>query len=581
MKTLVGLALLLAGGCGSEDFRDNESSLSTGRGEPAAALTIEPENAVLVALAGTGSPMAFTARATLDDGSTIDVTSETTFSASSVAVGGFSRANFTATGARGGRIYVEARYGDAVATTALTVRLTTTLVVTGAPMDAATRFGGAVDVLRNPSFLYPQSGVLLPPNLRSFNIQWNAGVGTDLYELRFRNDVTDITVFTTAASYQLDSTLWTYVAETNRGGSRGASGVEGGAGGGVNVELSLRATSSFGGVGVGTATPIMIGFAKQDLSGAIYYWTTTNEGIIRYDFGDPEQAPESYYTRAESGRCVACHVLTRDGSRMAFTYDGGNYPSGILDVASRALTSTTAYNGNFQTFDPSGALLVSSSHGTLTLRDGTTANALGTVPTAAYATQPDWSPSGTELVYAQPESLSNDWGFTNASIVTIPWDGSLWGTPTTLVSSNGMNNYYPSFSPDGEWILFNRSTGDSYDDYDARLFAVRASDPTSVVDLASANGIGSLTNSWPRWSPFVQKQGEKTGDLLWFAFSSKRAYGNGANGGRPQIWMAAFEPGRISEGQDPSYPAFWLPFQNISTNNHIAQWTEQLVNIIE
>jgi hypothetical protein len=43
--------------------------------------------------------------------------------------------------------------------------------------------------------------------------------------------------------------------------------------------------------------------------------------------------------------------------------------------------------------------------------------------------------------------------------------------------------------------------------------------------------------------------------------------------------MAAFFPDRATAGGDPTGPAFWLPFQDINTNNHIAQWTEQVIPI--
>ena len=29
-------------------------------------------------------------------------------------------------------------------------------------------------------------------------------------------------------------------------------------------------------------------------------------------------------------------------------------------------------------------------------------------------------------------------------------------------------------------------------------------------------------------------------------------------------------------GQDPSFPAFWLPFQSLSSGNHIGQWSTQV-----
>jgi hypothetical protein len=43
----------------------------------------------------------------------------------------------------------------------------------------------------------------------------------------------------------------------------------------------------------------------------------------------------------------------------------------------------------------------------------------------------------------------------------------------------------------------------------------------------------------------------------------------------PQIWMAAISldaTGGISAGTDTSWPAFWLPFQDYSAHNHVAQW---------
>ena len=53
---------------------------------------------------------------------------------------------------------------------------------------------------------------------------------------------------------------------------------------------------------------------------------------------------------------------------------------------------------------------------------------------------------------------------------------------------------------------------------------------------------------------------------------------------QPQIWMAAINLSHLEfGGMDPSFPAFWLPFQtdvdatNNSTHNHTAQWTETVV----
>jgi hypothetical protein len=63
------------------------------------------------------------------------------------------------------------------------------------------------------------------------------------------------------------------------------------------------------------------------------------------------------------------------------------------------------------------------------------------------------------------------------------------------------------------------------------------------------------------------------GTLYWFTFSSRRAYGlRLADGDQAQIWMAAFDPQKAAAGMDPSTVAFWLPFQDPGSGNHIAQW---------
>jgi hypothetical protein len=41
--------------------------------------------------------------------------------------------------------------------------------------------------------------------------------------------------------------------------------------------------------------------------------------------------------------------------------------------------------------------------------------------------------------------------------------------------------------------------------------------------------------------------------------------------------MFAIDPDQIAAGKDGSFSGFFLPFQDLSTSNHIAQWTEAIV----
>jgi hypothetical protein len=150
-----------------------------------------------------------------------------------------------------------------------------------------------------------------------------------------------------------------------------------------------------------------------------------------------------------------------------------------------------------------------------------------------------------------------------------------------LLEEPGYNLFYPSYSPDSEWIVYCRSTEDAYDDASAELYAIRADGSGSPILLQAPNAAAGLTNSWARWAPFHQTAGLASADpepLFWLTFSSKRTFGVRLPAGQPQLWMAPFFPQRVENGNG-SAPAFRLPFQSIETNNHIAQWTEEVVPI--
>ena len=50
------------------------------------------------------------------------------------------------------------------------------------------------------------------------------------------------------------------------------------------------------------------------------------------------------------------------------------------------------------------------------------------------------------------------------------------------------------------------------------------------------------------------------------------------NCAQPQIWMAAVvvDPDTSLDAMDRSFPAFWLPFQDVNSHNHIAQWVKKV-----
>jgi hypothetical protein len=283
-----------------------------------------------------------------------------------------------------------------------------------------------------------------------------------------------------------------------------------------------------------------------------------------------------------------------------------------------------------------------------TLYEGVNGTMTGTVnnvgPGGARPTMPDWSPDGKSVLFVLPQqvgSWTNSHGNTQVdddhvfggSLFLLPYMGAgQFGAPTPLLMSGGENNYYPGFSPDGKLIAFDQvpldnSVGgltgcvsptpswsrscpnDSFSNPAARVMIMAAHAGSSVVDLEALNGSPAsspvpVSNSWPKWSPFLQNY--KGDRILWIAFSSTRDYGlrvrnhqpgltpcyagdtyedSGQDHGasfpstcqQPQLWMAAVDISRGPVlGGDPSRPAFWLPFQDITTHNHTPQWTQNI-----
>ncbi|HJZ86909.1 MAG TPA: hypothetical protein VKN99_17170 [Polyangia bacterium] len=485
--------------------------------------------------------------------------------------------------AQGGQTHVHATAASSDGASALKVIIRGSTVAPGAPPDSAGHFGGASDPGRAATVVYPNDGVLLPPNLGTIEFQWQPAPGTDLFDLYLHSDFLDLHVYTTTNKYTPTAPEWTWLAETHRGGT---------------VTYTVRATALAGG-GVGVAPERRALFSETEVKGGLYYWSATSpdtEGIWRFDFGAVGAMPEKYYAQndpgpANAGHCVACHAISHDGTRIALTFDGGDGPAGLLDVATRnpMVPYGQGVHSNFTTFSPDATRVVTTFHGTLTLREATSYAPIGDVPTGGRASHPDWSPDGAKLVYALAAAgmQNSDWTIQGASIEIIDYNGGAWGTPRTVVQSVGENNYYPQFSPDGNWIVFNRAFGDptglhAYNNPTAEVWVVKADGTVPPVKLTAAHDQPAMTDSWPRWSPFSQTYGPPAtrGPLMWVTVSSKRVYGLELPAGtRPQLWMFAFAPNRLAASQDPSYPAFWLPFQNLSTNNHIAQWTTRIIPV--
>jgi hypothetical protein len=536
-----------------------------------------------------------------------------------------------------------------------------------------------------PQLVYPNDGALYPPNTGAIDVQWLPGTGNNYFEVDFENKATDVRVETRCNAITnsiggttggcdllLDAASWRYVVGLNAGNDPVAVTVRG------SPDLSCADTSN------GRS----MGFASFPIQGAVYYWQSevngtcagTAGGIYRYDFGNTTTAAKAAVP-ASSGQCIGCHFLSHDGQKMTYNTDDsdaddeyGDENSNLIDIAQFIASGTIANNYlpvGFQALAPDHSVMLASdgpntnNPPAFNQYDGTMGNAIATqpqVPTGKRATQPDWSADGKNLVFVEPQGVYqstlyqtfDDNHLYGGSLFTMTVSPGAAGAPPTFgpatpfLQSAGENNYYPTWSPDGQFILFNRemapgtasTAGDSFSNPGAEVWITSATSPNPIkltrlnyagIDMSqplpggmscvTQNGIvvnpstptctataGGPTNSWPRFSPFVQTyKGKK---IFWVTFSSNRDYGlrvqnqvagkhncyppwtpesptgTGWSGqvdptcAQPQVWMAAVVDDPTLGTSDTSFPAFWLPFQEPKAHNHSAQWTTKAVGVI-
>ena len=633
---------------------DTDGGGGTGPGDGGVTVTslkLTPANVTLVVKGSTPVTQKYTVTGSFSDGHEEDVTSQALFSVDDTRVGTFSGTTFTSTTTVGGATTVRARLGTTSTSAALTVKLeqrmpdTTSDSASGAsgapplPSQPESKFDGPVDTdatHKKPRIVYPNHGVMVPPNLGQLEIHFLPGLDSNtLFELAFTNAITDVRVYlrcykpsgvavpageTRACIYTPAKEVWNFVAESNRGGQP--------------VQLSLRATGDAGGP-VGVSQPIALQFGRSELRGALYYWTTSSPtGVMRYDFAGPATATATPVLRVSninnttsSGvSCVGCHALSRNGKKLVAEVNGqgdgrialiknlGEFKS---DSKADFVNSGAKYQSTFESWNPDGSKFVgvygdgNATSYNLILFNGETGlkegEIAGTGTGANPVTHPDWSADGKTIAYTSVGVANTNQRNSKGAIKMVTAQtGGGWSAPVTVVPEKfGNHRYYPAIAPDSSFLVYNESTCPAGKDVDklcnadtdqsASLWAAKLQANATPVKMTRANAPGimdngetNLTNSYPKWSPFVTRgTSSETSRLMWVTFSSSRNYGfrstreavgSDENTKSTLLWMAAVDPDKLNAGVDPSYPAFALPFQDLTTSNHIAQWAEYFVS---
>ncbi len=562
------------------------------------ALRVEPARVELDTDGASRARAPVRVLATLEDGASLDVTGAAQLSVDDRSIVELVGAELATRGV-GGRTRLVARHQglEAIADVRVQLRRDESLPVPAGgaalPADPAAVFTGATDEpSRAPTIVYPSDGVVLPANLGRLEIHFRRGrARDDLFAVKLSAEDAEVTLYARCERLgdgclvELAGPAWAGLAGTARGLGP--------------IELRVVGTDDAGG-SAGTSRPIQLEIAATPVAGAIYYWTTSNGGsIMRTAFG-ATVPPERFYP-FEGNTCHGCHALSPNGERMSVTVGGnGRAQLGVIDVGPRALllAPSDAEQDHFHSWSPDSNRFaaVYSPPGRvdtrIRIRDGMTGLVEETIDVGVEPNHPDWSPRGDRILFTVV-----GFHFTTqqpgrgglAYVEAMPGGG--WGTPRMLLAPmDGVNRYYPAFAPDASFFLFNESTCpggrvesedcDADSDPSAKLWAMPADGGTAVL-LARANAPGvedrgntDLTNSYPKWAPFVDpRRRDGSGRAMWMTFSSRRRYGLRAPPGTGTwLWMSAIDPEAVVAGRDGSAPGFALPFQDLSTSNHIAQW---------
>ena len=491
-----------------------------------------------------------------------------------------------------------------------------------APMSSPTLFGPTTQGASTggPCLVEPESDVVYPQNWLRPRFTWTAANGENLFELRLHvaNQIDDLVVYSTNLTWTMPLTMWNAL--------RAHSPTEAMT---LTIRGGVLSGTTLTGEAVGTQTTM--GIAPVQATGAIVYWTTddtmTNSAALK-GFSPADESVTSVLTPAQysqqqqtTSACIGCHTSTPDGAYAAFTTttsaqqqwtdalanieeDAGAVGAAPPYASSAGTQALARPNVGAVAFSPahwsSGDrhAVVSWDNGNsadtdvgltwIDLEATSATTASGTVARTGdsqLAGAPAWSHDGQTIAYVstnrvctgrlgnctpqyqQPQDVGS-----RAALYTVPYAAGAGGnaTPVPGASDSTLQNYYPSFSPDDKWLVFNQIPNDDnmYDQPAAEVFVVPAAGGTTTRlaanDPPACSGITSpgITNSWAKWGPTALQANGNT--YYWIVFSSKRATGTA------QLYITSLI--QASDGSVTSHGAIYLWNQPPAEANHTPAW---------
>jgi len=276
--------------------------------------------------------------------------------------------------------------------------------------------------------------------------------------------------------------------------------------------------------------------------------------IARSSYGpDPFALPALPPGERGPSRCVSCHDVSPDGRHLAvFSQTELEAPSHfeapngfltVLRMPERAVVAQLphAFMPAFHPSEPGvlavayveetiGAktqmLLPRGDIQTLRLDTGRTRPVAGASSADHVENLPVFSPDGRTLTFIRApagEAMHGSEGLLD--IVSVPWNGGDGGasTPVLGASQNGASNFYPTYSPDGRWLVFTRADRGFFSQISSDLWVV----PAGGGEARRLACSSPLADTVHRFDPSGR----------WLALVSNRA-----DVRAPGVYLAAFDP---------------------------------------